>query len=376
MINIRKTTLVLIIVITFIFSVVGTWSVINLMGRSAGSAGNISNDKLTEIQSYIDQYYLDDYKQADLDEGAYKGYVAGLGDVYSLYMPKDEYESFMATVTGDYDGVGIVFSGDNDGNYIVMDVVPGSPAEKAGVKPGDYILTVDGKTYDDADVMASHIRGKKGSTVKLELYIDGKTVKKELTREHIVQQSVSSKMLDDDTGYIEINSFIDSTYEDFEAALKKIENKKAKKLVLDLRNNGGGIVSECVNIADQFLDEGVVVYTEDKNGNLDSYNAANGKTKLKTVVLVNENSASASEILAAAMKDNGYTIVGTQTFGKGVIQSTVNLEDGSALKLTIMRYLSPKKHVIDKKGIKPNIKVEDDENTEADEQLEKALEKL
>ena len=376
MINIRKTTLVLIIVITFIFSVVGTWSVINLMDRTGGGSGKIGNEKLTEIQSYIDQYYLNDYKQADLEEGIYKGYVAGLDDVYSIYMPKDEYESFMASVTGDYDGVGIVFTGDDDGNYIVADVIPGSPAEEAGVKPGDYILTVDGKTYDDADVMATHMRGKKGTKVVVEFYVDGKTVKKTLTRDHIVQQSITSEMLDSDTGYIKISSFIDSTSEDFAKALSKIENKNAKDLIIDLRNNGGGIVSECVNIADQFLDEGVVVYTEDKNGNLDSYNAANGKTKLKTVVLVNENSASASEILAAAMKDNGYTIVGTQTFGKGVIQSTVNLSDGSALKLTIMRYLSPKKHVIDKKGIKPNIKVEDDEKTEADEQLDKALEEL
>ena len=335
-----------------------------------------SDEKLAKIKGYIDQYYLNDYDEQDLIDGAYEGYVSGLGDPYSAYMTKETYESWITSTTGNYSGVGITFSENEKGQFEIISINPDSPAEKAGIQPGDFILEVDGKTYKDSDVMAAAIRGKKGTDVTLKITHDGKEKDVTMTRADINLQSVTWKMLDDGIGYIEINSFIDNTGEDFSEALEQVEASNAKGLILDLRNNGGGLVDECVEVADEFLDEGVVCYVTDKNGNSDTYNAYDGKTNLPTVVLINEGSASSSEILAGALKDNGFEIVGTKSFGKGVIQTTLEMGDGSALKLTIMQYLSPDKHVIHDKGIKPTVKVKDKEMTEEDEQLEKAEELL
>jgi len=335
-----------------------------------------SDDKLSEIKGYIDKYYLNDYNEQDLVNGAYEGYVSGLGDPYSAYMTKEVYESWIVSGTGNYSGVGITFSENESGNFEVISINPGSPAEKAGVEPGDLILKVDDKAYTDSDIMASAIRGKKGTDVKLTMSHKGKEKEITMTRDEIIMQSVTSEMLDDSIGYIKIDSFIDNTGEDFSDALDKIEEDNAKGLILDLRNNGGGLVDESVEIADEFLDEGVVCYVEDKNGNTETYDAVDGRTKIPTVVLINEGTASASEILAGALKDNGFEILGTKSFGKGIIQTTFEMDDGTALKLTIMQYLSPNKNVIHQKGIKPTVKVKDKEKTEVDEQLEKAKELL
>ena len=335
-----------------------------------------SDDKLTELKGYIDKYYLNDYDEQELINGVYEGYVSGLGDPYSAYMTKEVYDSWIISATGNYSGVGITFSENEAGDFEVISINPGSPAEKAGVEPGDLILKVDGESFTDADIMAAAIRGKKGTDVKLTISHDGKEKEITMTRDEIIIRSVTSEMLDDGIGYIKVDSFIDNTGEDFSKALDKVEAENAKGLILDLRNNGGGLVDESVEIADEFLDEGVVCYVEDKNGNTETYDAVDGKTKIPTVVLINEGSASASEILAGALKDNGFELVGTKSFGKGVIQTTIEMDDGTALKLTIMQYLSPDKHKIHKKGIKPSVEAEDDEDTEEDEQLEKAKELL
>ncbi len=335
-----------------------------------------SDEKLAELKGYIDKYYLNEYDERDLVNGAYAGYVAGLGDPYSAYMTKEDYESWMASATGNYSGVGITFAANEDGNFQVIEVNPGSPAEKAGVVPEDLILTVDGQTYTDSELMAAAIRGKKGTEVTLIIFHEGKEKEVKMVRDDIILDSVSYEMLDGGIGYIKISSFLDNTGAEFRDALKAVEDKNAKGLILDLRNNGGGLVDQSVEVADEFLDEGVVCYVEDKGGNTETYNAEDGKLSIPAVILINESSASASEILAGALKDNGYEIVGTKSFGKGVIQTTIEMDDGSALKLTIMQYLSPDKHVIHQKGIKPTVKVEDKEKTEADEQLEKAEELL
>lgn len=375
MIQISKKRFILILIGIFMIGALLMGSVCAFVMSSPGAASG-GDGKLSEIQSYIDQYYLEDYDSDQLVEGAYKGYVEGLGDPYSAYMTKDEYESWEATATGNYSGVGITFTEDDQGNYTVLSVAKNSPAEKAGVEEGDYILSVDGETYDDSEVMAAHIRGKKGTEVTLSIYHDEDIRDVKMERDDIVTESISYKMLDGDIGYIEISEFVENTAEDFQKALNTLEKQGAKGLVLDLRNNGGGLVDQCVAVADEFLDEGVVCYVEDKNGDTSTYDAEDGKTDLETVVLINEGSASASEILAGALKDNGFEVVGTKSFGKGVIQTTLDMDDGSALKLTIMRYLSPDKHVIHEKGIKPTVSVQDDEDTKADEQLEKAEELL
>ena len=375
MMNINKKTFIFWLGVSFFAGLVLMGAVWATVISSPGQAIT-GDEKLSEIKGYIDKYYLNDYDEQDLIDGAYEGYVAGLGDPYSAYMTKETYESWLTSATGNYSGVGITFSVNEQGNFEVISVNPDSPAEKAGVEAGDFIVEVDGKVYNDSEVMAAAIRGKKGTDVTLTISHEGKEKDLTITRDNIILKSVDSKMLDDGIGYIQITTFIDNTGEDFSDALDKIEANNAKGLILDLRNNGGGLVDECVDVADEFLDEGVVCYVEDKNGNTDTYDAADGKTKIPTVVLINESSASASEILAGALKDNGFEIVGTKSFGKGVIQSTVEMGDGSALKLTIMQYLSPDKHAIHKKGVKPTVKIEDDEDTEEDEQLEKADELL
>lgn len=384
-IRIRKSLFILSIIGAFILGVclAGSVMLIKAEPSGTGSSGSgesfssdsfSSDDKFTTLKNYVDHMYLNEYDEKAMQEGAYKGYISGLDDPYSEYMDADTYSSFMASATGTYEGVGITFAQDEDGNFVALEITKDSPAEKAGIKPGDILLTVDGVEYTDINIMASKIRGKAGTTVKLEYSHDDNVKEVELVRQKIVQQSIESKMLDDETGYIKVSSFIESTSDDFDKALSDLEAKGAKRLVLDLRDNGGGLVDESIDVADEFLDEGVVCYTEDKNGNTDSYDAVDGKTDLKTVVIVNENSASAAEILAGALKDNDFKIVGENSFGKGVIQTTVELKDGSALKLTIMQYLSPDKNVIHKKGIAPDYEVEDNEDTEKDEQLDKAIE--
>lgn len=257
---------------------------------------------------------------------------------------------------------------------MIVSVEKDSPAEEAGLREGDIISAVDDKKYDDLDVIGNAIRGSEGTEIKITYLRDGKKNSVTMEREKIVQHSVEHEMLEGDIGYISISSFIESTGDDFAKALDDLEDRGAKGLILDLRDNGGGLVNSCIEVADEFLDEGVVVYVEDREGNRTDYDAEDGRTELKTVVLVNENSASASEILAAALQDNGIEIVGETTYGKGVIQSTVQLEDGSALKLTVMQYFSPDGNAINEKGVTPDRKVADDEDTGADEQLEEALE--
>lgn len=316
------------------------------------------------------------YKEVDEDammEGAYKGLVAGLNDPYSSYMTAEEYETWVATATGEYSGVGITFTQDEDGNFVVVSVTDDSPAADVGIREGDIIKTVDGQEYSDLDVIGNAIRGEEGSEIEITYIRDGEEKSVTMTREKITQHSVEHRMFDGNIGYISISSFIETTGEDFSQALKELEEDGAQGLVLDLRDNGGGLVDACVQVADEFLDEGVVVYVEDRDGNRTDYDAKDGKTDLKTVVLVNENSASASEILAAALQDKGFEIVGQTTYGKGVIQSTAQLEDGSALKLTIMQYFSPDGNAINEKGVTPDHQVANEENSGEDAQLDEAL---
>lgn len=376
----RGVPVVIFIICLFMALIVGgvvavlATSLIHLGSGSATVTDRVDQNKLDSLKRQIDKYYIRDYEEKDLAEGAYKGYVEGLGDPYSAYMTEEEYKEDQESYSGSYSGIGITFNENDKGYYEVSEVSEGSPAEEAGIVQGDLILTVEGKRYDTTDEMAKHIRGEEGTRVNLEVMHEGRTTKIQIVRKSIHQETVKWEMLDDDTGYIKIGSFIATTGEDFHKALEDVEKKGAKYLILDLRNNGGGLVDECVSVADEFLDKGVVAHVEDKNGRTETYDAKDGRTTLKTVVLINKNSASASEILSYALKDNGFIIVGEKSYGKGVIQVTLPQSDGSALELTIMEYLSPDKHKVHEKGVKPNVKIEDDPDTEKDEQLEKAKE--
>ena len=327
--------------------------------------------KAEQLYMTLEENYYKDIDEDDVMTGLYKGMVEGLGDPYSSYMTEDEYASWEASTTGEYSGVGITFTQDKDGSFVVVSVEKNAPAHKGGIKAGDVLIEVNGKAYEDMDVMANAMRGKEGTDVDVTYVRDGSKKTVTLTREKIEQTTVEWEMLNEDTGYISISSFMSGTADEFSDALKAVEDRGAGSLVLDLRDNGGGLVDSCIEIADQFLDKGIVTYLENKDGKRVDYESEDGKTDLETVVLVNENSASASEILAAALQDNGIKLVGETTYGKGVVQSTVKLSDGTALKLTIMQYFSPEGRTINGKGVKPDYSVDGSED--GDPQLEKAL---
>ncbi len=287
-------------------------------------------------------------------------------------MTKEEYESWMATTLGESQGIGVTFNENDKGEFVILSTNPGSPAEKNGMKAGDIITKVDGKTFENADTIGAAMRGEAGTEVKITYVRDGKESVVTLVRAKIVTQSVSSKMLDGDIGYIKISAFEEATAKDFETALADIEVKTPKGLIIDIRDNGGGLVNSGTQIADHLIGKGTITYLQDRNGEKQYIDSDSDRTNIPYILLVNENSASTSEILAAAVKDNGPgKIVGVTTYGKGVVQSTTKLEDGSAYKLTIMQYFSPKGNAIHDKGVKPDYEVKGE-----DAQLNKAIELL
>lgn len=333
--------------------------------------------KLDELEELVDEYFYEDTDDAKLQESVAKGFVGGLDDPYSEYMTAAEYEQWKGTTSGKYDGIGVTFSKNKNDDMVIISVNENSPADKAGLKPGDHLIAVDGKVYIDSSKLSAAIRGRAGTKVKITYSRDGKEKTLEIERAEIKNESVKSEVRRDNLGYIKINAFEDDTATDFDAALKKIESVNARGLIIDLRNNGGGLVESCVTVADRLLPSGKIVSMKDKNGKEMYYESDKGHTDLPYVVLVNGGTASASEIIAAAVKDyKAGEIIGTKTFGKGIVQSTRKLNDGDALKLTIEQYFSPKGNKIHKKGVKPDRIVKDIKKTEKDEQLEKALELL
>ncbi len=337
-------------------------------------------EKLYQIQQTEASKFLWDVDtEAQMDE-LYKTAVESLDDKYSYYMTKEEYEDWSNMVTGTFTGVGVVFTQDDEGRYIVNRVLEDGPAEQAGMKAGDVLLEVDGKTYDDSNQMAAAIRGDAGTTVKLTYKRGGKRNTVEMIRAEVTELSVYSEVFKEGKksyGYIQITSFEAETAKQFEAELSAMEKEDIQGLIIDLRNNPGGMVDQCVDVADTLLPEAVITYTEDKNGEKETYNSDEHCTKLNYVLLVNENSASASEIIAAAVKDNqGGPLVGTKTFGKGIIQGTIGFDDGSAMTLTIMQYFSPNGDKIHKAGVKPDYVVKLPNDAKTDLQLEKAVELL
>lgn len=338
------------------------------------------DERYAKLNQLYDQVVDNFYKkpsEEDLATGMYKGLVAGLGDPYSAYMTDEEYQAWSDSMTGEFDGIGITFSTNRDGEYVVINTIPDTPAEKAGLKAGDLLLTVDGKTYETMEALSAAIKGKVGTKVTVTYERDGKQKDVTMKRATIVNVTVESKMLEDQIGYIQISSFEEHTDEDFIEELEKMEQKKVKGIVIDLRGNGGGMVDSGIKIADQLMGEGTVTYLEDQNGKKQYLKSTGDKTELPYVLLVDENTASTSEILAAAVKDNtDNPLVGTTTFGKGIVQSSGELKDGSALKITTMQYFSPKGNVINGKGIKPDYTVKNSKDGKEDKQLKKAIELL
>ena len=338
--------------------------------------------KIQLVREYLDKSYLGEITDEEkLIESAVKGYVYGLGDEYTEYLTKEEYEELMVSVNGDYVGIGIYMTQDKYENIIVLLPIEGSPAEEAGLKTGDIITKVNGEecTGMDLSTVANKVKGEEGSTVELEILRDEKTFNKTIERRKVEINHINSKVLDGNIGYIQILAFDDGCSEEFETKLDELLEKNIKSLIIDVRNNGGGIVTEAINISELFISKGKTIMIErDKNSNEEITKAktdAKVKPDLNIVILTNENSASASEIFVGALKDKEVAkVIGTKTFGKGVMQEIVPVKSGGALKVTIEEFKTPNGDTINKKGIEPNVTVEDNEKTETDEQLQKAIE--
>ena len=348
-------------------------------------------DTLGAVVNHIKKNYYKDIDNETLNTGLIKGVVNSLDDPYSEFMTKEELKKFMESTNGKYVGVGLVVSPGKDGYITVVSPIKGSPAYKAGIKSGDRIIKVDEVEYS-AETMqdaVNKMRGEEGKVVNITVLREEQKQKKvhefKIKRETIKLQTVDGRILEKNIGYIAISEFDKPTYDDFMKELEVLKKKGAQKLLLDLRGNPGGLLDVCTKIADVFLDKGTIVYTKYKDGKKDYYYSDEKKEDMPLVVLVNGGSASASEIVSGALKDRKRAkLVGTQTFGKGIVQRLFNLPYETAVKLTISEYFTPNGNNIHKVGITPDVVVELPDNIKGigpdylneDTQLKKALEIL
>ncbi|NLY48346.1 MAG: S41 family peptidase [Clostridiales bacterium] len=348
-------------------------------------------EKLSLLKMLIDTYYLDEVDPENFATGIYRGFIASLNDPYSTYYTKEEYSNLLESSSGVYYGIGAVVSQDvKTGIITVVKPYEGTPAYNAGLLPNDIIYKVNGEevTGKDLTEVVSKIKGKEGTEVVITIYRDGVDEPMDFTivRQKINTPTIEFEMLDsrNKIGYIQITEFDEITVSQFSDAVSRLERKGMKGLIIDVRDNPGGLLNSVVKILDRLIYKGLLVYTEDKNGQREEKYADDSKQFNKPiVVLINENSASASEIFAGALQDyEKATIVGTTSFGKGIVQSVIPLTDGTAVKLTISKYYTPKGRNIHGTGITPDVEIELDEELkkmvtiphDQDNQLQKAIE--
>ncbi len=348
-------------------------------------------EKFDFLEDVIDTYYLNDVDQNTIREEVYKGLFNALDDPYSVYYTAEEYKSMKEAMSGIYCGIGAYLSQLKENNSIIISgLMEGSPAEESGLLPGDTIYMVDNTSISGMDTsqVVSLVKGEEGTTVTLTIYREGESDFRDITieRKQIETPTVSGEMLDDQIGLLSIKEFDKVTYEQFENELSGLQEQGMKSLIIDLRDNPGGDLDVVVNILDDVIPKGLAVYTVDKSGSRKEYNTKDDEyLKIPLAVLVNGNSASGSEVFSGAVKDYGTgTIVGTTTFGKGIVQTVKPFSDGSAIKLTISEYFTPKGNKVHEVGITPDIEVEFDRDAyinsdydiSGDNQLQKAIEIL
>lgn len=377
-------------VITFLMSIV---ILTNKYGHDDISILNNFSSKyyiLDEIMETLKQKYVDEIDEEKLIEGAAQGMVAAVGDEYTTYISKEDAGNFETAILGSFDGIGIYIGANTDNNQIVVIApIEGSPADEADIKPNDIILKVDDVEYnaDSMDVAVSKIKGTPGTTVKLTIKRDNEIIEKEVKRETVKLTHVETEVLDKNIGYVKLSSFDQGCSTEFEEKVEELINEeKVKGLIIDLRNNPGGILTEVIKIADYLLPECNIVSIQDSEGGQIIYKSSNASyVDLPIVVLTNGNSASASEILAGAIKDNGKgKIVGKTTYGKGTVQEVISLSDGSIVKITTNKYYTPSGVEINKVGIIPDVEVDISEEYKnsldipqnKDAQLKKAIEEI
>ncbi len=366
-----------------------TQSISSLLGLESSNDNQLTKS-IKYVKTILDKYYLNDIDEDKAAEGALKGYVASLGDPYTEYIPKDEMEDYKSDLMGNYVGIGIYMAQNTkDNTIVVLTPIKYSPAEEAGILPGDIIKKINGVEYtgEDMTAAANNIKGEEGSTVTLEIQRGQEIKTFEIKRKKITTNPVISEKLDSNIGYIEVTSFDEDTAQNFKAKYEELKSQGITSLIIDLRNNGGGLVDQALQIADYIVPKGkdlLVTVDKDKNEKIEK-SKEDVLIDMPIVVLVNENSASSSEILAGALKDlNEATIVGTTTYGKGVIQQLLTLKSGAGLKVTVEEYYTPNRTKINGVGIEPNEKVELPETVsnhlfvqrDQDTQLQKAIEIL
>lgn len=383
-------------IVSFVLVYVGFVIALNNGGFTSGlAATNVSKldyrkieEKTSLLQSIIDKYFLFDEDMTKVEDGIYAGMMNGLDDPYTVYYTKEEYKALNEDTEGKYSGIGATVSQNPKSKIItIVNVFDNSPANEGGLLAGDIIYKIDGEevTGTDLDVLVkTKIRGVEGSSFTMTVIRgdDRKQIDLNLTRRSIEIQTVTSKMLSDGIGYVAVSQFDALTSEQFKSNIESLKSQGMKKLIVDLRGNPGGLLDQVVDMLDYILPEGLVLYTEDKNGNKEEYYAKNpDELKIPMAVLVNENSASASEVFTATFKDFKWgKVVGKTTFGKGIVQNVLPLGDGTAVKITTQHYYPPSGYDLHKVGIKPDVDVDLNDGavigSDSDNQLGKAVEIL
>ena len=347
--------------------------------------------KMALINQKLDQNYIYDTNEEEMLEYALKGYVAGVNDKYTEYLPKDEMTDLLESTTGNYVGIGVYLAcNKKDNSIVIVKVIEDSVAQEVGLQPGDVIRVVDDISYtgEDLEKVSAFLKGKEeGTDVKLVVDRAGDSLEFVVKRSNIRIKSVSSKVVENDVGYIKVSTFNNGTAQEFTDAYNELKSNGISSLIIDLRNNGGGLVSESLNIAKTMVNKGnVLLITRNKQEKEKiEKNNQDPIVDVPVVILINHNSASASEILAGSLRDNcGYKIIGETSYGKGVIQTIYNFADGTGIKMTTEEYFTPNRNKINEIGIEPDIVVELDEEWknvsnvpyENDIQLKKAIEEV
>ena len=391
----RVYKIIMLIVITALISSLVTAIYVNEKFTSSTSLKNIAGGNgttgietaLASIRTILENEYIGELNDEQMLEMAIKGYVAGVGDEYTVYYTPDEMSDEYDTAMGNYVGIGIyMIVNYEEGTITVVEAMENSPAADAGLKEGDIIYAVDREeiTADNVQDMSNKIKGEENTTVKLGIKREDETLEIEVERRRIEVSHIESKMLDGDIAYIQIADFDGGVAKEFKENYEKLASQGAKSLIIDIRSNGGGVVDEAIDILEMICDKGSILLIEtDKHQNETiTYSEEEPIVDIPIAVLVNGNSASASEIFAGALKDHEKaTIIGTQTYGKGVIQTLIRLKDGSGLKMTTDEYCTPNRNKINKIGIEPDITVElpddiEELTEENDTQLQRAIEEL
>lgn len=369
------------IIAVLLIAIISSISTLGLIYYALGFNEQGFSNLMRFITAYrfIETKYVNDTDDVKLIDGAIDGMVKSLNDPHSNYLSPKMYKTLMEQTEGSFAGIGVVMGMDNEQKIHIVGIMENSPGQKAGLQEGDEILAVDGVpvTQMAFDEVAAHVRGQAGTDVVLTIMRDNANQDITITRNNIKLKTVGHKMLDNNIGYIQIVSFSEDTANEFNEAYNDLKNQGMKALVLDLRNNPGGLLTTCVEIAKKLVPKGEIISIVDKQGNKETYSSSLEAPEYPLVVLINKNSASASEILSGAIQDTkAGTIIGNTSYGKGSVQTILPMFEDDAVKLTIAKYYTPSGRSIDGTGITPDIEINLDENATSDTQLDKALEVL